>query len=142
MKKMVSLLIGFVIAFSGMHLMPDHAMAKGMDAMHQHCSMCPEEDQNADDCLPPVSGTSADEETFDNSLPFDNNCECTVEQNEKNHHAGILPLNSRHLKQKMFTAVLPQAESIITDQTFLTVQKINAPPSSYLSAYKTVQKLE
>lgn len=144
MRKFFALIIGLTIAFSGIHFMPAHAMEKGMGDMNdmKHCFLCSEVDrQKNDECPTDIPGETNNEPSFDDPIPFWNNCDCDFKQGEKNH-ASLLPCKPNQTKQKIFTAVLPKFEFVIKKETYAISQKSIASQPTYLKAHKTIQKLE
>lgn len=137
MKKIASFLIGFMIMLSGMHIMPANAMEGEMG----HCSMCTEEDRLAGNCKP---ASTSKKESFKDLFPLGQNCDCDFEKNSKGHHNAVLLGKTDPSKFKTVYSGLtkPITENILSETTFLTSQKINAPPHAYMEGFRTVQQLK
>lgn len=120
-------------------------MANGMGGMKDmnHCSLCSEEDrQKNNECPTDAPGEVNNEVNFDAFVPFGHNCDCDFKQDEKSHHANILQCESKQVKPKIFTAILPKFEFVTKKKTYAISQKSITTGHSYLKAYKTIQKLE
>ncbi len=139
MRNLFISFIGSVVLLSGMHVMPTHAMDHD-ETMSMMCSSCVQANQMDGHCDDDADKSEANSY----SLPSADDCDCSFESPENNHHEGMIQAPVQFSKTKSVPVGCIYSMSVTDDsgEEFYSELSINAPPPAFIVAINTVRQLK